>query len=142
MSISLDDFKKEIQTRTGVPASLLTGETSEEVIARAKALIAYRREVSAQDQPQAQTTAQQFADWFGSNVHLSGSHYYPVNPPAPEPQEGIASGYPSLPNPGEPAGVQAEYYGTTAQQFAQWLRNMGIGEFNPFTDSDGWTRII
>lgn len=133
MSISLDDFKKEIQTRTGVPVNLLTGETGEEIIAQAKALLAYKREVTEEHR----TPAQQFADWFRSNTHLSESHYYPVNPPAPEPQEGVASGYPSLPNPGEPAGILPEYYGTTAQQFSQWLCNMGIGEFNPFTDSDG-----
>ena len=38
--MNVDELKREIEARTGVPASFLNGETTEETIASAKAMLA------------------------------------------------------------------------------------------------------
>lgn len=43
----IDNVKREIEQKTGVPASLLTGSTLEENVAQAKALLAYKGESDA-----------------------------------------------------------------------------------------------
>lgn len=58
-------IKREIESRTGVPASLLVGESAGEVIAQAKALLALRRESDEHQLPQ--TTQETFAKWFDEN---------------------------------------------------------------------------
>lgn len=59
--MSMTEVNAEIEALTGVPASLLTGETAEENIALARALIAYKNESSTTNpqEPEAQ-----FAEWF------------------------------------------------------------------------------
>ena len=44
--MSLEDIKKEVSAVTGIPSDLIQGETSEEVICSAKALIAYRNSIA------------------------------------------------------------------------------------------------
>lgn len=46
--MTIEELKQTIEQRTGVPASFLTGETAEENIAQAKALLAYKREAQQQ----------------------------------------------------------------------------------------------
>jgi len=61
----IEEIKLEIEKQTGVPASLLKGETVEENIAQAKALLAYKQEHAEPTAPQQpQTPAEQFAGWF------------------------------------------------------------------------------
>lgn len=59
--MDISELKSEVETRTGVPATLLTGETAEEVIAKAKAILAFKKE---QETEAPQTTAQQFSKWL------------------------------------------------------------------------------
>ncbi len=67
----LQRIKESINRRTGVPASLLTGETAEEVVARAKAVLAYKREHEAQ----------RLEDKDRRTAELLGRHY--EAPPSP-----------------------------------------------------------
>lgn len=61
--MNLEELKNEIAKQTGVPAALLKGETLEENIARAKALLAFRREkYGIPEEPK--STAQLFAEWM------------------------------------------------------------------------------
>ena len=63
--MTIEELKQTIEQRTGVPASFLTGETAEENIAQAKALLAYKREAQQQ---RPKTTAEQFSDWLGGQL--------------------------------------------------------------------------
>ena len=45
--MSIDELKKDIEQRTGVPAAIIQGETNEEVIAHAKALLAFKMQEDA-----------------------------------------------------------------------------------------------
>lgn len=62
--MNIDELKQRIEQETGIPASLLNNETSEEIIAKAKALLAYRREMAAQKPQAPKSTKEQFADWL------------------------------------------------------------------------------
>ena len=59
--LAIKGLRQEIEARTGVPAYLLTGETAEENIAQAKAMLAYKREREAQ---KPQPAREQFANWY------------------------------------------------------------------------------
>lgn len=136
--MTLDELKQTIEQRTGVPASLLTGETAEEAVAQAKAMLAYKRE---HEQKRPQTTAEQFSAWAGAEMGLD----------APQDTAGAAlaeiaeairverGGYPIVHDGGQidinrlpdPRPAKEQFAGWASQQLA----------FNPFTDSDGWTPL-
>ena len=63
--MTIDELRQEIEQRTGVPASLLTGETLEENIAQAKALLAFKKEGNDNRK---KSTGEQFVDWIGAKV--------------------------------------------------------------------------
>lgn len=60
-NMNIDEVKAQISERTGVPVSLLTGETAEENIAQAKALLVFKRR-SEEERPK--STREQFAAWY------------------------------------------------------------------------------
>lgn len=62
--MDISNIKAEIEKQTGVPASLLNGETVEENIAQAKAILAYKQEAGTEAPQEPQTPAEQFASWF------------------------------------------------------------------------------
>lgn len=61
--MTIEELKQEIEQRTGVSACLLNGETAEENIAQAKAVLAYKKEHEAQ---RTKTAAEQFGAWFNA----------------------------------------------------------------------------
>lgn len=66
--MDIEQFKLDIERKTGVPASFLNGDTEEENIAQAKALLAYKREC---EQTQPQTLSEQLKEWIGKPEGLS-----------------------------------------------------------------------
>ncbi len=68
----IEDLKNQISEQTGVPVSLLTGETAEETISQAKALIMYKKETDTIPK----NKREQFADWFYTNSGIDGSEKY------------------------------------------------------------------
>lgn len=136
--MNLENLKNEIEQRTGVPASLLSGETPEENIAQAKALLAYKREHEAQ---QPKTTAEQFADWMNARQGIY-----------PEDTEGAAladieeavrveaGGYPMTRDGGEVNNLAD--LRPAREKFADWLDQRGDLKFDPFKDADGWKRLL
>lgn len=57
--------REDIEKITGVPASLLTGNTVEEDLAQAKALMNYKREAErTEPEPEPKTSAQVLGEWF------------------------------------------------------------------------------
>ena len=61
--MDIQQLKEEIEKRTGVPSSILHGETAGAIIAQAEALIDYKREIENQRQ---KNTTEQFIDWFSA----------------------------------------------------------------------------
>ena len=152
--MTLEELRKAIEEKTGVPVSLLRGETAEEVVARAKAVLAYKREHEAQ---RPKTAQEQFADWFGAQLEdmdrrtaeLLGRHYEapqadPAGAALAEVAEAYrveAGGYPQVTDGGNPYinGKQAQDGRSTADQFAEWFN--GRTAFNPVRDEYGWKKI-
>jgi len=60
--MELDELKQLISDKTGIPKDMLTGETAEENVARAKALLAYKKE-QKQDSREPKSTREQFKEW-------------------------------------------------------------------------------
>lgn len=153
--MTIEELKQQIEQRTGVPASLLTGETAEEVVARAKAVLAYKREHEAQ---RPKTAREQFADWIDAQLEdkdrrtaeLLGRHYEapPADPAGAalaevaEAYRVEAGGYPQVPDGGNPYinGKQAPDGRSTAEQFADWFGQQTA--FDPFKDADGWKNLF
>lgn len=63
-----EELKAMIVQRTGVPAELLTGETSEELVTRAREVIKWRAEQRAQEKQDPKDTREQFAAWMNSQL--------------------------------------------------------------------------
>jgi hypothetical protein len=130
-----EEIKQEIAQRTGIPADLLTGETAEENIVRAKALLAFRRN-NAQGTPK--STKEQFAAWFrevsGQDPQEDGSMQALK---AYEEELRIANGgCPRLSDTGE---LQNMPDGRTPQEaFSEWFQ--GRTAFDP-RKQDGWTPL-
>lgn len=129
--MTIEELKVAIEQGTGVQASLLTGETSEEVIAQAKAFLAFKRE---REDQRPKSTAEQFGSWFNAVQGIE------------EPDEAGAAlagiqeavrvaegGYPKVPDGGEPMlGDQR----SAKEKFSEWFWN--VSAFDPFNDHTGW----
>lgn len=59
--MTLDEFKTEVEQRTGIPASMLNGSTAGEVLMIARTILDFKKE-HEQDRPK--TTAEQFSEWM------------------------------------------------------------------------------
>lgn len=74
--MTIDELKQKIELSSGVPAHLLTGETAEELIAQAKAFIAYKEQHKQND------SAAQFSAWFKTQIETDPEeNYYIFNAP-------------------------------------------------------------
>lgn len=149
--MTLEELKQEIAQRTGVPAVLLTGETTEENIAQAKAILAYKREHEAQ---RPKTAQEQFSDWLGGKLEerdrqtaaMFGINYIP--PAKDEAGTALtqieeqtrldAGGYPSLRDGGS-VNVNLGETRSAKEQFADWLADQTA--LDPFEEADGWKRL-
>lgn len=124
--MTVEDVKKTIEQRTGVPAHLLTGETAEEAIAQAKALLAYRKEHEAQ---RPKHTREQFAEWMqaqqGTNSQDTTSAALAEIEEAARVEAG---GYPRTKDGGEVTGLPDAR--PARDQFAEWMEKQMA--FNPF----------
>lgn len=135
--MTTEELKQEIEQRTGVPATLLTGETAEENIAQAKAFLAYKREY---EQQRPKSNAEKFADWAAAEWG------------AEEPQDTAGAaladieqrarveawGYPLVSDGGEVTGLTDAR--PAREQFAEWMGQQTA--FDPFKQGDGWKRVL
>lgn len=130
--MNIEELKQEIESRTGVPASLLTGETAEENIAQAKALLAFRRE---QEPQRPKTTREQFSEWYRAvqgieEQDAAGAALAQIE----EAARVNAGGYPMLQDSGEVA-VTADPR-PNYEKFADFLHAQAA--FNPFERRGTW----
>ena len=151
--MTIEELKQTIEQRTGVPASLLTGETAEENIAQAKAMLAYKREY---EQQRPKTAAEQFSDWLGGQLEEKnrqtaaafGLHYEaPETDPAGAALADIAEavrveggGYPMVKDGGQVDTSNMPDPRPAREQFADWLGQQTA--FDPFKDADGWKKLF
>ena len=151
--MTIEELKQTIEQRTGVPASLLTGETAEENIAQAKAMLAYKREY---EQQRPKTAAEQFSDWLGGQLEEKnrqtaaafGLHYEaPETDPAGAALADIAEavrveggGYPMVKDGGQVDTSNMPDPRPAREQFAEWLGQQTA--FDPFKDADGWKKLF
>lgn len=128
--MTLEELKQEIAGKTGIPATLLNGETAEENIAQAKALLAYRRQTES---TRKKSTAEQFSEWFraAQGVEETDEAGAALNDIA-ERARVDAGGYPCLNDGGDPYinGKEAPDGRSAAEQFAEWFADRTA--FNPF----------
>lgn len=133
--MTIEEIKKEIETNTGVPATLLTGETAEENLAQAKALLAYKREVAAE---QPKDPRDQFKEWLqeqtGEEPEETPGAYLDQ---LAETLRVEAGGYPIVPDGGTPEGAECR---DPVYEFSKvfWKKTA----FDPFKDKDGFTPLI
>lgn len=130
--MNADDVKIVISKRTGIPITLLTGETVEEDIAKAKALLAYKQEADAK---RPKTAKEQFVEWAdgaedpGTETNpfkdLEDAAYYE------------AGGYPKIQDGGEVTGLPDGR--TPAEQFSEWASKQFA--YDPFRQGI-WHKIL
>ena len=129
------DIKTMISDRLGIPTALLKGETPEEDLATAKALIAFRREHEAQ---RPKTTAEQFGEWIREQEGIEQPDE--IGAAFTELEEAIrvnSNAYPHLTDGGE------AHLGDTRsakEKFAEWIGQKTA--FDPFKGADGWKKVL
>ena len=119
--MTIEELRQEIAQRAGVPANLLTGETVEENIAQARALLAYKRDLEEQEQPK--DTAGQFARWLRTNDGIERTDGAALDDIAKQARM-EAGGYPEVEDGGTPYinGRAAPDTRPAAEQFSEWLQ--------------------
>ena len=120
----VEEIKLKIANDTGIPLTLLTGETVEENIAQAKALLAYKRDY---EQNKPKNTREQFKEWTEARAGIepqdtAGQALAEIEEAA-RIQAGI---YPTLQDGGSilAQGKPAPDGRTTKEQFAEWLNGL------------------
>ena len=131
--MTLEELKQIIEQRAGVPASLLKGETAEETVIQAKALLAYKREY---DEERHKTPREQFAEWLGADDAARAEA-----DTAMAEIEAATSSYPDVRDGGSayttdrrPADARS-----AAEQFTEWFN--GQSSFDPFKNAGGWRNL-
>lgn len=113
--LNLDEVKAEIEERTGVPGSLLNGESVEELVAQAKALYAYKRDNAPASAPK--STKEQFAEWM--NARDGNSPQDQVREALADIERRSLESYPSLNDGGEALNMPDGR--STVEQFSEWF---------------------
>ena len=134
--MNIDEIKTAIEQGTGVPVSLLTGETAEENKAQAKAILAFKKDYKAQHG----STHEQFGAWFNAVQGIETQDT--AGEALAQIQEALrieAGGYPKVPDGGEPAGRMQDPR-PTREQFAEWFA--GKSAFDPLKDPEGWKNVL
>ena len=122
--MTIDELRKAIEEATGVPASLLTGETADENISQAKTLMAYKRESEAQ---QSASPREQFEAWILANSGIEPADA--AGAALADLQEEISSAagrYPAVKDGGNPYinGRTAPDPRPAREQFTEWARQV------------------
>lgn len=136
--MTVEEMKQAISDRTGIPVILLTGETAEENIIKAKALLAYKKEKEAEiSATTAQTTKNQFSDWIKTNFEDFGREE--KEQPEVNVLADLEESLQVVPNIRDGGNsVMCEQQGdgrSTSDLFADWMQSQF--EYNPIKEG-GW----
>lgn len=138
--MELEQINALISERTGVPAALLDGQTAEENIAKARAIIEYRSKAKPSAERKL-TTNEQFAAWLDAVMPYGEPQDTNKDPAAAE-LDRIAEelriangGYPQMEDGGEVDPSRFPDSRPTSVQFAEWFKQETA--FNPRKEN-GW----
>ncbi len=127
--MTTDEIRLRIEQDTGIPASLLTGETAEENIAQAKTLLAYTK-TGEQD------NGKQFEAWMQNQLGIE----------VPDPRDqALASIEESTlsslyyPDTGDGGEIDLGDGRDTRDQFAEWMGQQLA--WDPKVNRDGWKHL-
>lgn len=134
--MKIEDFKQTIADKTGLPVHLLNGETEEENIAQAKALIAYKRDCDAQ---RPKTSREEFADWLSAQTGTEQHNEALQALNQIEAETKTYNGYPNVRDGGS-VNVQIGNGRSPQEEFSEWVSNALA--FNPLKSDDGWTHLL
>lgn len=144
--MELEQISALISERTGVPAALLDGQTAEENIAKARAIIEYRSKANPSAERKL-TTNEQFAAWLDAVMPYGEPQDTNKDPAAAE-LDRIAEelriangGYPQMEDGGEVDPSRFPDSRPASVQFAEWFREQSINKFDPRKDRDGWIHL-
>ena len=131
----LNFIKREIEKVSGVPASLLTGETWQENINQAKAIINYKNITAEKRTP---TTSEQFARWINPRLGIENIDTTTQALATLEIQAKQAeSNFPFVADKGETTAPDGR---STVEKFGEWASNKL--SYDPFKTGDGWRRLL
>ncbi len=131
----LDELKTIIEQKTGIPTDLLSGETAEDIISSARALLDLkRREEMKREKP----TREQFAEWFSAvqGEELSDPESIALEKIA-EVVRSDNGGYPMPRDGGDVTDLPDMR--PTREKFREWFEDKTA--FDPRKNRDGWKRI-
>lgn len=133
--MTVEEIKQEINKKTGIPVYLLTGETIEENIARAKAILAYRKEQAEQyEAERPKTTSEQFADWMQAQSGEERTEQPDAETQALLDLEESLQVVPNIMDNGNAYAQKEMPDGrTTAEQFGAWMSKQFA--FNPYKNN-------
>ena len=132
--MDINELKQEIEQRTGVPATLLTGETAEENISQAKALLVYKKESAGTENV---SPREEFTEWMNEKQGID-----------PLGEAGMAlsqieesmriqdGGYPIVKDGGT---ITVPDGRTVKEQFAEWAYDKMA--WDPFKGKGGWKKL-
>lgn len=133
--LKADYCKQAIERSVGIPAALLTGETEEENMAQAKALLAYQRECNGK---RPKSNSEQFAEWMNGGADPAQDEATKALTALEEELRVRNGGYPMITDSGEVTGLPDGR--STAEQFAEWFGNRTA--FDPLARGGGWQRLV
>lgn len=128
MEMEIEKIRETIEQRTGIPASLLTGQTAEENITQARNLYEFRKKNETEKPKSGQD---RFADWLRSAQGIETNDE--VSTALDEIAENVrvgSGGYPIVPDGGDYPVNQIDVR-TPQQMFAEYIREVS-SPLNPF----------
>jgi len=134
--MTVAEYKQAIIESTGIPEKLLDGETPEEILASAKAILAYKKQEESRRQ---KTTGEQFSEWLHT---VQGDEEKDTAKEAittlAEAARVNAGGYPIVADGGNPYinGASMPDPRTPQEQFTEWFKQNTA--FDPLKDENGW----
>ncbi len=133
--VNIDELRQVIEQRTGVPASLLSGDTVEENISQAKLFLAFKKDYEAQ---RAKSTSEQFEAWYKSQEGLEDPDESDLVLDEVAAEYRIANGgYPSVADGGDPyVNGQLPDSRSLIEQLNDLIRRQTAYDFR--RDPDGW----
>lgn len=133
--MNTDELRQEITRRTGLPADLLTGGTSEEVLARAKVLLKYKQD---SDAAAPKPTREGFAEWLKVQMGTDDEQPAPdaVLSDLDEAVRIAAGGYPEVQDTGAFDVTKLPDARDTREQFAEFMTEQL--SFNHTNMHNGW----
>lgn len=130
--MELNELKDQIEYKTGIPSDLLTGNTADEILSRAKSLLAYRE---SQYSDRNKSNKEHFADWLNAEdpeLDVPHNDYAAALAQIEERYRIESGGYPKI---GDNGSVDLGEHQTAKESFSDWFTKKSA--YDPFME-DGW----